>query len=63
MSEQTSEQRSDVGGDPDEVARDTAAAGSTDEEAGNLTVEDDPQGTTDPADLAGSGGAGDDAVE
>ena len=58
MSEQTSEQRSD----PDDTARD-AAAGSTDEEAGNLTVEDDPQGTTDPADLAGSGGAGDDAVE
>ena len=59
MSEQTSEQRSD----PDDVARDAAAAGSTDEEAGNLTVEDDPQGTTDPADLAGSGNAGDDAVE
>ena len=59
MSEQTSEQRSD----PDDVAQDAAAAGSTDEETGNLTVEDDPQGTTDPADLAGSGGAGDDAVE
>ena len=59
MSEQTSEQRSD----PDDVARDAAAAGMTDEETGTLTVEDDPQGTTDPADLAGSGDAGDDAVE
>jgi hypothetical protein len=36
--------------------QDAAAAGSTDEPAGNLTVEDDPQGTTDPADLAGTGG-------
>ena len=26
-------------------------------------VEDDPQGTTDPADLAGSGGSQDDGVE
>ena len=56
MSEQTSEQRSD----PDDVKDN---AGVTEKEAGNLTVEDDPQGTTDPADLAGSGGAGDDAVE
>ena len=55
MSEQTSEQRSD----PDDVARDAAAAGSTDEEGGNLTVEDDPQGTTDPADLAGTADSGD----
>jgi len=44
-------------------AQDAAAAGSTDEPAGNLTVEDDPQGTTDPADLAGTGGPEDDAVE
>lgn len=58
MSEQTSEQRSD----PDGAAQDAAAAGATDESAGNLTVEDDPQGTTDPADLAGSGDAGDDPV-
>ena len=62
MSEQTSEQRSDLGGAYGDAAED-AAAGVTDESAGNLTVEDDPQGTTDPADLAGSGGAGDDAVE
>jgi hypothetical protein len=55
MSEQTPER---AAGSDDDVA----AAGATDEPAGNLTVEDDPQGTTDPADLAGSGEAGDDAV-
>jgi hypothetical protein len=50
--------------DPDDAASDAAAvAGSTDEPAGNLTVEDDPQGTTDPADLAGTGGPQDDGVE
>ncbi len=59
MSEQTSEQRSD----PDDVGRDVDAAGTTDEPAGNLSVEDDPRGTTDPADLAGSGGPQDDGVE
>ena len=59
MSEQMSEQRSDR----DEVAQDVAAAGATDEQAGNLTVEDDPQGTTDPADRAGTGGSQDDGVE
>ena len=42
---------------------DVEQAGATDEPAGNLTVEDDPKGTTDPADLAGTGGPGDDAVE
>ena len=42
---------------------DVSVAGATDEPAGNLTVEDDPQGTTNPADLAGSGSAGDDGVE
>ena len=47
MSEQMSDRT-----DRDDVGR-SAAAGSTDEPAGNLTVEDDPQGTTDPADLAG----------
>ena len=51
MSEPMSEQP----GAPDEAAPDS--------DAGNLTVEDDPQGTTDPADLAGSGDAGDDGVE
>jgi hypothetical protein len=59
MSEPMSEQRADR----DEVTQDVAAAGATDEPAGNLTVEDDPQGTTDPADLAGTGGRGDDGVE
>ena len=59
MSEPMSEQRSD----PDEVAPDVTAAGATDESAGNLTVEDDPQGTTDPADLAGSGSSQDDGVK
>jgi hypothetical protein len=49
--------------DPDDSASDAAAAGSTDEPTGNLTVEDDPQGTTDPADLAGTGGSQDDGVE
>jgi hypothetical protein len=57
-----SEQMSD-GVDRDDAAQDAATAGSTDEPAGNLTVEDDPQGTTDPADLAGTGGAQDDGVE
>ena len=64
MSEQTSEQRSaPEGGVTSDAAQDAAAAGVTDESAGNLTVEDDPQGTTDPADLAGTGGPEDDAVE
>ncbi len=58
MSEQMSDRT-----DRDDVAQDVAAAGSTDEAAGNLTVEDDPQGTTDPADLAGTGGSQDDGVE
>ena len=63
MSEQTSEQRSDLGGAHGDAAEDAAAAGVTDESAGNLTVEDDHQGTHDPADLAGTGDAGDDGVE
>ena len=58
MSEQMSDRT-----DRDDAAQDAAAAGSTDEPAGNLTVEDDPQGTTDPADLAGTGGSQDDGVE
>ena len=58
MSEQMSDRT-----DRDDAAQDAAAAGSTDEPAGNLTVEDDPQGTTDPADLAGTGGPQDDGVE
>lgn len=62
MSEQTSEQRSGPGAGADEVAQD-AAAGVTDESAGNLTVEDDPQGTHDPADLAGTGDPAEGGVE
>jgi hypothetical protein len=58
MSEQTPEQRTD----PDDAAQDAAAAGTTDQPAGNLSIEDDPRGTIDPADLAGSGGPGDDGV-
>jgi len=30
-------------------------AGATDEDYGNLSIEDDAEGTTDPADLAGDG--------
>lgn len=40
----------------DEAAR----AGSTSQDFGNLSVEDDAEGTTDPADLAGTGDADDD---
>ena len=58
MSEQMSD-RTDRG----DVAQEVGAGGSTDEPAGNLTVEDDPQGTTDPADLAGSGSPQDDGVK
>lgn len=54
MSEQQSQRPGDT---PD--ATDPAA----EDDAGSLTVEDHPDGTTDPADLAGSGGSGDDAVE
>jgi len=52
-------QLSDQPGDREDVD----AAGATDRPAGNLTVEDDAQGTTDPADLAGTGDSGDDGVE
>ena len=37
-----------------------AKAGSTSQEFGNLSVEDDAEGTVDPADLAGTGGPEDD---
>jgi len=55
MSEQMSEQMPERTSGSDD--QDVAAAGATDEPMGNLSVEDDPQGTTDPADLAGTGGA------
>jgi len=48
MSEQPS---STPSGQNDEVEE----AGSTDEDYGNLSVEDDAEGTTDPAELAGDG--------
>ncbi len=51
MSEQPNDHTSD-----DEADK----AGSTAQEYGNLTVEDDAEGTTDPAELAGSGGPDDD---
>lgn len=35
-------------------------AGVTEQDYGNLSVEDDPKGTTDPADLAGTAGPDDD---
>ncbi|MGV8910061.1 MAG: hypothetical protein ACOH1Y_13855 [Propionicimonas sp.] len=37
-----------------------AKAGSTSQEFGNLSIEDDAEGTVDPADLAGTGGPDDD---
>jgi hypothetical protein len=63
MSEQMSGQEPGQPGDRDDPAPGVADAGATDEAAGNLTVEDDPQGTHDPADLAGSADAQDDGVE
>jgi hypothetical protein len=38
-------------------------AGATSEGFGNLSVEDDAAGTTDPGELAGTGGPEDDAVD
>jgi len=51
MSENTNEAVPD-----DEAGR----AGSTSQDYGNLSVEDDSEGTVDPADLAGTGGPDDD---
>lgn len=39
---------------------DAEKAGTSDQEYGNLTVEDDPQGTVDPAELADTAGPEDD---
>lgn len=63
MSEQTSEERNIPGADPGEVGHATTPAGVSDQSAGNLTVEDDPQGTHDPADLAGTGEQAEGGVE
>jgi hypothetical protein len=46
--------------DPEDEA---GEAGSTSEGFGNLSIEDDAEGTVDPADLAGTGGPDDDAVD
>ena len=43
--------------DSNDAEKDARDAGATDEGFGNLSVEDDPDGTTDPADLAGTGGS------
>lgn len=47
---------------PKEATQDdeTDKAGSTSQEFGNLSIEDDAEGTVDPAELAGTGGADDD---
>jgi hypothetical protein len=38
-------------------------AGATSQDFGNLSIEDDAEGTVHPADLAGTGGPDDDAVD
>ncbi len=50
---------SDQHDEPD-VSNESEDAGSTSQDFGNLSVEDDAQGTVDPADLAGTAGADDD---
>jgi hypothetical protein len=55
---------SDQPNDQAATARDEAEkVGATSQDFGNLSIEDDPEGTVDPADLAGSGGPEDDAVD
>lgn len=44
----------DSGQNPDQTGT------GSDQELGSLTVEDDPQGTVDPSELAGSAGSDDD---
>ena len=44
----------------DDEARES---GATSEGFGNLSIEDDAEGTVNPADLAGTGGPDDDAVD
>lgn len=46
--------------DERELDEESQDAGSTSQDFGNLSVEDDAQGTVDPADLAGTGGPEDD---
>ena len=56
MSEQPSHKTSTP---EDEVSE----SGATSEGFGNLSLEDDAEGTVNPADLAGTGGPDDDAVD
>jgi hypothetical protein len=56
MSEQPSHRTST----PEDEA---SEAGATSEGFGNLSIEDDAEGTVNPADLAGTGGPADDAVD
>jgi hypothetical protein len=56
MSEQPSHRTSTP---DDEVSE----SGATSEGFGNLSIEDDAEGTVNPADLAGTGGPEDDAVD
>jgi hypothetical protein len=56
MSEQPSHRTST----PEDEA---SEAGATSEGFGNLSIEDDAEGTVNPADLAGTGGPDDDAVD
>jgi hypothetical protein len=55
-----SEQRGDRSSTPED---EDGEAGATSEGFGNLSVEDDAEGTVNPAELAGSGGPDDDAVD
>jgi len=57
MSEQPNQPAPQDQPDRDDEA---AKAGSTSQPFGNLSVEDDAEGTVDPADLAGTGGPEDD---
>ena len=56
MSEQPNDQAATARDDAERV-------GATSQDFGNLSIEDHPDGTVDPAELAGSAGPGDDAVD
>jgi hypothetical protein len=47
---------------PEQSENDEQSASTDSEEYGSLTVEDNPEGTVDPADLAGSADQSDDEV-
>jgi hypothetical protein len=44
-------------------ADEASEAGATSQDVGNLSIEDDAEGTVNPADLAGTGAPDDDAVD